>query len=88
METMHVPMTESLKGFVENQAAKRGFPSAAEFVQSLLLDMEKRETTRRGLEEKLLEGVRSPMIEADEAFWRELECELVKQFPELEACDE
>ena len=88
METIQVPMSESLKGFVENQAAKRGFHSPGDFVQSVLLDMERHEKARKELEGKLLEGVRSTMFEADDLFWRKLERELVQQFPELESCDE
>jgi Arc/MetJ-type ribon-helix-helix transcriptional regulator len=88
METMQVPLTDSLRGFVENQAAKRGFSSPADFVQSVLLGLEKHAKAKKDLEDKLLEGVRSPMIEADEKFWRELEYSLLEQFPELKSCDD
>jgi len=87
METMQIPMTESLKSFVQNQASKQGFPSPEDFIHSVLLDLERREMTKKQLEEELLEGVRSPMIAADDAFWRELEQELVIQYPELQTCE-
>jgi Arc/MetJ-type ribon-helix-helix transcriptional regulator len=88
METMNVPITDSLKNFVENQATKRGFSSPGDYVQSILLDLERRELAKKDLEEKLREGLRSPLIEADEAFWRELEREFLEKHPELSSCDE
>lgn len=88
MDTMQIPMTDSLKSFVQVQASKRGFSTPGDFVQSVLLDLERREKDKNELEAKLLEGVRSPWIEADDAFWREIEQELLDKYPELKSCDE
>lgn len=88
MNMMQIPMTDSLKSFVQVQASKRGFSNPEDFVQSVLLDLERREKDKNELEAKLLEGVRSPWIEADDAFWREIEQELLDKYPELKSCDE
>lgn len=87
MEIVQVPITNSLKAFVDNQAAKSGFVSPGDYIQSVLIELEKREVARTELKEKLLEGVRSTMIEANEAFWRELEQELFDNHPELKSCE-
>ena len=88
METMQVPVTKGLKSFVENQAAKKGFSCPENFIQSVLLELEKRELAKNDLEEKLREGLRSPLIEADEAFWRDMEEAFLEKHPELKSCDE
>jgi hypothetical protein len=88
METMQLPLTDSLKTFVETQASKRGLPSPVDYVQQVLLALEQRDKAKMELEEKLREGLRSPMIEADEAFWREMEREFFEKHPEQKSCDE
>ena len=81
METSQVPMTTSLKSFVENQATKKGYASPADYVQFVLLDLEQHEQKKKELDEKLREGLGSPLIEADEGFWRELEQEIFDEHP-------
>jgi hypothetical protein len=88
MDTMHIAITASLKPFVENQAVSKGYSSPAKYVESLLLDLERREREQKDLHQKLREGLQSPLIEADEAFWRELEREILAEHPELLSCDE
>jgi hypothetical protein len=87
METMQIPLTESMKTFLETQATMKGFPSPGDYVQSVLANLEQREKEKMELEEKLLDGVRSPKVSGDAAFWRERRQKIFDQHPELEQCD-
>ncbi|MBI2804453.1 MAG: type II toxin-antitoxin system ParD family antitoxin [Planctomycetes bacterium] len=86
METLQIPLSESLKTFLEKQATKKGFSSSSDYVQSLLGELQEREQDRKELEEKLLEGVRSPKVPGDEAFWRARRQKIYDQHPELDPC--
>ena len=88
MDTLQVPVTDSLKDFLVNQATKKGFSSPGDYVQSLLSDLQERETTRADLEEKLREGLRSPSIEVSATFWQQLRAEFLTEHPELKSCDD
>ncbi|MSQ96342.1 MAG: hypothetical protein EXR98_17560 [Gemmataceae bacterium] len=88
MDTLQVPMTDSLKGFLQAQATKKGFATPGDYVQSLLADLQNREQDRKELEEKLLEGVRSPKVPGDEAFWRERRQKIYDKHPELDPCNQ
>ena len=87
METMQIPMTGGLKIFLETQAAKNGFPSSCDFVQSVLSDLQRHEEERKELDRLLLEGVRSPVVEGDRAFWEERRRKILDKHPELKSCD-
>ena len=86
METLQISLTDGLKNFLEKQATKKGFSSPGDFVQSLLAELQEREKDKKELEEKLLEGVRSPKVLGDEAFWRERRQKIYDQHPELDPC--
>jgi Arc/MetJ-type ribon-helix-helix transcriptional regulator len=83
MDTLQIPMSTSMKAFLEKQATKRGFDSPIEYVQSLLNDVQERESAKNALEEKLREGMQSPSVEAGDSFWRDLKEEFVKKHPQV-----
>jgi hypothetical protein len=88
METLQIPLSDGLKTFLETQATKKGFATPGDYVQSLLADLQQRGEGKKALEEKLLEGVRSPKVPADEAFWRERRQKIYDQNPELDPCSQ
>jgi antitoxin ParD1/3/4 len=56
MSTMNLTLPDSLKAFVESRIAKRGFGSADDYVEALILeDQEKAE--REEIEGKLLDAL-------------------------------
>ena len=85
METMQITVPEALKGFLEVQATKRGFTSPSDYVQSLLADLQQRAAEKKELEALLLEGVRSPTVVADAAFWEERRRKVLERDPELKS---
>jgi antitoxin ParD1/3/4 len=83
METIQITVPDSMRDFLQVQATKGGFPSPSEYVQSLLADLQQRVADRKDLEASLLEGVRSPTVVADEAFWAERRRRVLERDPEL-----
>jgi hypothetical protein len=88
MDSLQIPMDEGLKLFLEKQAAKNGYASPGDFVQSLLAALQEREKGKKSLEEKLLEGVQAPKVPGDEAFWRERKQKIYDRNPELDPCNQ
>ena len=82
METMQISVPETVKDYLKAHAAKRGFASPSDYIQSLLVAwvVEKKE-----LEALLLEGVRSATVVADEAFWAERRRKVLERDPELKS---
>lgn len=85
MDTLQVPITDSLKGFLESQATKKGFATPVDFVQSLLAELQQRAAEKKEIEALLLEGVRSPTVAGDEAFWAERRRKVLERDPELKS---
>ena len=66
MGTMNISLPDSLKSFVDEQVASRGYGTSSEYVRALI----RRERDRQGLRGLLLEGAASaPTSPADEAFF-------------------
>ena len=83
MQTIQITVSESLGDFLQVQASKKGFPNPSEYVQSLLADWYQQAEEKKELEQLLLEGVRSPTVIADEAFWAERRRKVLDRDPEL-----
>jgi hypothetical protein len=67
MTTLNVPLSDSLRGFVEDEATRQG-STAAEYVARLIADQQ----ARRSIQRQLDEGLDDPRrIEADEAYWQQ-----------------
>lgn len=83
METVQLTMTDEVKEILQRRATKRGCSSPQEYLQSLLDEMENLAEEKRDLEALLLEGVRSPAVLADEAFWAERRRKVLERDPEF-----
>ncbi len=72
MTSLQITLPESLKSFIEDQAAREGYSSINEYVEAVLLEAQRRQA-RQELEAKLLEGIDSgpatPMTRED---WNDL----------------
>jgi len=66
MTTMNISLPDSLKGFVDEQVASRGYGTSSEYVRELI----RRDHDRQRLHALLIEGASSrPAGEADDAFF-------------------
>lgn len=66
MSTMNISLPESLKSFVDEQVAARGYGTSSEYVRELI----RKEQTRQHLRELLLQGAQSrPGTPADESYF-------------------
>ena len=83
MRTLNINIDDELQDFLTSQAARLGFSSADDYVQSLWAELKLRVSERKELEAKLLEGIRSPGVIADEAFWAERRRKIIERNPEL-----
>jgi antitoxin ParD1/3/4 len=74
MTSINIMLPEELKDYVEEQT-KGAYGSTNEFICHLIRQDQRRRVKQR-LEELLIEGLESgESVEADEAFWTELETE-------------
>ena len=69
MATMNIPLPDSMKAFIEEQAAKEGFGTVSEDMRAIIREVQERELYQQEIRGKLLEAVRSgsatPMTEED-----------------------
>lgn len=73
MGTMNISLPDSLKVFVEEQVAVRGYSTSSEYVRELI----RREQDRAGLRRLLLEGASSsPTTTVDRTYFRSLRDEV------------
>ena len=79
MTTVTISLPESLKTFIEDQLATKGFGNVSEYFRSLLRDAQEREEDAR-LEALLLEGLASggKDIPLTKAFWKDLKGEAMQ----------
>lgn len=82
MQGMQIELPESVRPFLEKQAAVNGFADASEYVRSLIHAAELA-VARRELEEKLVDGVRSPMSPLTDDDWAALRRQVTDRHPEL-----
>jgi antitoxin ParD1/3/4 len=69
MSTMNISLPDSLKSFVDDQVARRGYATSSEYVRELIrIDQD-----RQRLRDLLLEGAESPATAAvDDAYFDDL----------------
>ena len=66
---MNISLPDSLKGFVDQQVAERGYSTSSEYVRELI----RKEQDRQHLRKLLLDGAASPPAgPADDAWFEEL----------------
>lgn len=69
MSTMNISLPETLKSFVDEQVASRGYGTSSEYVRELI----RKDQDRQRLRRLLLDGAGSaPTSTADEAFFDDL----------------
>lgn len=69
MSTMNISLPETLKSFVDEQVASRGYGTSSEYVRTLI----RKDQDRQRLRALLLEGAASaPISAADERFFDDL----------------
>lgn len=81
--TISVPLSSESKAFVEQEAAKEGYPTASDYLQALILDLQRRRA-KHDLETKLLEGLRSPAVRMTDKVWEELDTTVRERSPQLD----
>ena len=76
MTTVTISLPESLKTFIDQQLATKGYGNVSEYFRSLLREAQEREEDER-LEALLLEGLASggKDIRLTKAFWKDLKSE-------------
>ena len=68
---MNISLPDDLKEYVEQQT-QRGYGTASEYVQELILEDQRRQAKKR-IDDLLLEGVDSgDSVPADAAYWTEI----------------
>jgi antitoxin ParD1/3/4 len=66
MSTMNISLPDSMKEFVEQQAAEKGYSTSSEYVRDLI----RRAQDRQQLRDLLMEGARSaPAAPADASYF-------------------
>ncbi len=78
MTSLQLTLPESMRTFVEEQAAKGGHGSADEYLRTLIREAQQREAKQR-LEAMLLEGLEGEPIEVDDEFWDRFRARLVER---------
>jgi antitoxin ParD1/3/4 len=74
MATVTISLPDSLKKFVDDQLASKGYGNVSEYFRSLLREAQEKEQDAR-LQTLLLEGLASDRIPLTEEFWAELKAE-------------
>lgn len=75
MPTVTISLPDSLKEFIDNQLATKGYGNVSEYFRSLVREAQKEEEETR-LEALLLEGLSSgDEIAITPEFWKELKAE-------------
>jgi antitoxin ParD1/3/4 len=72
MATMNISLPESMKQFIEKRAEAEGFGTVSEYLRAVIRGLQKQHA-KQGLEEMLLEGLRSPTVRDTDRFWEEIE---------------
>ena|SRR5262249_55266710 len=69
MATMSISLPDSMKEFIEAQAAKKGFGTVSEYVRSVIREVQERQAERERIDGLLIEGLDSgpaaPMTRTD-----------------------
>jgi antitoxin ParD1/3/4 len=77
MTTLTISLPDSLKTFIDDQIASKGYGNVSEYIRGLLRDAQAKEQDAR-LEMLLLEGLASQRIPLDADFRQRLEAKLEK----------
>lgn len=79
MATMNISLPDSLKGYVDEQVAERGYSSSSEYLRELI----RKDQDRQHLRKLLLEGAVSPLEgPADDAYFERLRARIGRRTAE------
>jgi antitoxin ParD1/3/4 len=76
MTTVTISLPDSLKAFIDNQLATKGYGNVSEYFRTLLREAQAKEEEAR-LEALLLEGLASKRLPLDDAFLQRLQAKTV-----------
>jgi antitoxin ParD1/3/4 len=80
MATMNISLPESMKEFVEDQAARRGFGTVSEYMRAVIREVQERQAARERIDGLLLEGLDSgPATRMTQADWENIRTEVHKR---------
>ena len=80
MDNLSISLPKNLIEFVEKQASKAGYETASDYLRALI-DEAERLAAKDELQEKLLNGLRSPKREMKNDDWMELERQMLENSP-------
>lgn len=85
MRTVTISLPDSLKEFVDDQLATKGFGNVSEYFRTLLRDAQQREEDAR-LEALLIEGLNAggKDIPLSQKFWKDLRAEAIEMVKQHE----
>jgi antitoxin ParD1/3/4 len=66
--SMNISLPESLRSYVESRVESGAYSTPSEFVRDLI----RRDREQEEIEQKLLEGLESPIVPAGKDFWQYL----------------
>ena len=75
--TISITLPTSLQKFLEEQAAQAGHDDLTAYVQSVLLDLQRKQAKKK-LNDQLRQGVRARKTRMTKERWRELESEILE----------
>jgi antitoxin ParD1/3/4 len=79
MATMNISLPASLKGYVDQQVAERGYSTSSEYVRELI----RKDQDRQHLRKLLLEGAASPLEgPVDDAYFERLRARIGRRAAE------
>ena len=77
MAIMSISLPDSMKDFVESQAAMEGYPSVSDYLLSVIRELQK-SRARQELRAKLLEGLQGPAVEMNREDWDSIRREAIE----------
>ena len=84
MSTIEITVPETLKTFIDSEAAAAGHATPSECVVAMLKEVQKKRAWAKA-EQLVLEGLQSgEPIPMDDAFWAEMHRGLRERYPEVD----
>lgn len=75
---MNVTLTQTQRRWVESRVRAAGYRSASEYVRELI-QRDRLDSSRTGVDAKLLEGLRSPAVVMTAANWKALDERILRR---------
>jgi antitoxin ParD1/3/4 len=83
MATMNISLPDSMKAFIEEQAAKAGFGTVSEYMRAMIREVQERQSRRERVDRLLLEGLDSgPATPITRSDWDAIRREVHKRHAE------